>query len=138
MVSQENAFKTSKHLLPFLYKTLGSINCFYSKVFKITWFEFNETVQYGLWQNACSCYASKKQLLLNIIRTPLSNVNRNRNFGTKLAPYVYTPKTIRYQQKERSKSVSFQNGGQKMNFLFVRKSHVTKILKTTFSRNFFQ
>ena len=41
-----------------------------------------------------------------------------RNFGTKLAPCVYTPKTTIYQQKERSKKLSFQNGAQTDEFSF--------------------
>ena len=60
-----------------------------------------------------------------------------RSFGTKLAPYVYTPKTTIYQQKEWSKNVSFQNGGQKNEFSFRKKSHVSKIWKTTFPKEFF-
>ena len=48
---------------------------------------------------------------------PLGPINLwilfRKNYGTKRAPYVYTPKTTLYQQKERSKHVSFQNGGQK-------------------------
>ena len=35
----------------------------------------------------------------------------------KLAPYVYTPKTTKYQQTERSRNVLFQNGGQKIIFI---------------------
>ena len=45
-----------------------------------------------------------------------------RNFGTKLATYVHTPKTTLYQQKERSKNVLFQNGGQESNLRFAKKS----------------
>ena len=43
-----------------------------------------------------------------------------RNFGTKLAPYLYTPKATTNQQKEHSKNVAFQNGGQKTNFRFAK------------------
>ena len=50
-----------------------------------------------------------------------------RNFGTKLAPYLYTPKTTINQQNEHSKNVTFQNGGQKTSFRFCENSHVTKI-----------
>ena len=46
----------------------------------------------------------------------------HRNFGTELAPYVYAPETTIYQQKEQSKNISFQNGGQKTNFVSRKKS----------------
>ena len=59
-----------------------------------------------------------------------------KNFGTKHAPYVNTPKTTIYQQKERSKKkVLFQNSGQKNNFRFA-KSYVTKFEKSFSRRNF--
>ena len=66
-----------------------------------------------------------------------------RNYGTKLAPQVYKPKTTVFQQKERSKNVSFQNGGQKKQnnnnneFSFREKGHVTKIGKTPFPKEVF-
>ena len=62
-----------------------------------------------------------------------------RNIGTKLAPYVYTLKTTIYQQKEQSKNVSFQNGGQKKkrNFSFV-KTVTWPIWKTKFPKGMFQ
>ena len=41
-------------------------------------------------------------------------------FGTKLAPYMNAPKTTTNQQKEHSKNVPFQNGGQKSNFHFAK------------------
>ena len=55
--------------------------------------------------------------------------------GTKLAPYL-TPK-ITINQQKRKKNVQFQNGGQKTNFRFRKISHVTKIWKTTFPKEFF-
>ena len=44
---------------------------------------------------------------------------------------MYTPKTTTYQQKERLKKGSFQNGSQE-----TKKSHVTNIWKTTFPKEF--
>ena len=54
LVSQENAFKKSKHLSPFLHETIESYNSVtlikqFHFFFKIAKFEFNLTVHYGLW-----------------------------------------------------------------------------------------
>ena len=53
-VSQENAFKKSKNMLPFFRKTTGSNNSFTLiennlRFFKIAKFEFKVTVHYSLW-----------------------------------------------------------------------------------------
>ena len=43
-----------------------------------------------------------------------------KNFSTKIAPYLYTPKTTINQQKEHSRNVAFQNGGQNAKFCFAK------------------
>ena len=61
-----------------------------------------------------------------------------RNFVTKSALHVYTPKVIIYQQKEQSKNVSFQNVGHKTNFCLAKKVTWPKFggKKTLSQRNF--
>ena len=48
---------------------------------------------------------------------------------------MYTPQATISRQKDQLKNVSFQNGGQK-EFSFHESSHVTKIWKTTFPKEF--
>ena len=60
-----------------------------------------------------------------------------RNFGTKLAPHVYIPKTTIYQQKRRIKKCFVSKWRPKNKFSFRKNSHVTKIWKTTFPKEFF-
>ena len=55
--------------------------------------------------------------------------------GTKLAPYLYTPKTTIYHPKQNSKNVPFQNGGQENKFsLRKKKKSCDQNLKNHFSK----
>ena len=54
------------------------------------------------------------------LRPILRKVLFRRNFSTKLAPYLYTPKATINQQKQIGKHLPFQNGGQYTKFHFAK------------------
>ena len=66
--------------------------------------------------------------------TPSKKLLSQKNFGTKLTPYLYTPKiTINQQKKKQNKTKQIQNIYWTMAAIpFHENGHLTKIWKTTF------
>ena len=60
-----------------------------------------------------------------------------KNFGTKLAPYVYTPTKQPYISKKNIKKCFVSKWRPKNEFSFRENSHVTELRKTTFPKEFF-